>query len=136
MDEKEMGGHPQFWGKPGEPVPTVDPEDLKTLWQIAKDADARHPGKKVVIGIELIRRACKPGTNIEAVSYREGFLWMMSFLAPEDPRFRGNRKPDDAVFRAAAMVAAEWMGAGIVRQSPPFDVTEFLRLCGEENQTV
>jgi hypothetical protein len=41
---------------------------------------------------------------------------------------------DDAVFRAVAKVPAEWMGVGIVRQGPPFDVNEFLRLCGEETE--
>lgn len=130
MDEKEL------CGKPGEPVPTVDPADVKVLWQIMKDADARHPGKKVATGTDIIRRACKPGTNIQAVGYRAGFLWMMSYIAPEDPRFTRDCQPDGAVFRAAAMVPAEWMGVGIVRQGPTFDVTEFLRLCGHENQTV
>jgi hypothetical protein len=99
-----------------------------------KDADARHPGKNVAVGIDLMRRACRPGTNIESVSYRAGFLWMMSYIAPEDPRFTRDRQPDEAVFRAAAMVPAVWMGVGIVREAPPFDVKEFLWLCGEGNQ--
>jgi hypothetical protein len=137
MDEKlnrESHEPPPFGGKPGEPVPTVDPEDVKTVWQIMKDADARHPGKNVAVGIDLMRRACRPGTNIESVSYRAGFLWMMSYIAPEDPRFTRDRQPDEAVFRAAAMVPAVWMGVGIVREAPPFDVKEFLWLCGEGNQ--
>jgi hypothetical protein len=32
---------------------------------------------------------------------------------------------EDAVFRAAAKVPAEWMRVGFVREGPPFDVTEF-----------
>jgi hypothetical protein len=123
---------PPFGGKPGEPVPTVDPEDVKTVWQVMKDVDARHPGKSVAVGIDLVRRACRPGTNIEAVGYRVGFLSMMSYIAPEDPRFTRDRQPDEAVFRATAMVPAVWMGVGIVQQAPPFDVKEFLRLCGKE----
>jgi hypothetical protein len=137
MDEKlnrESQEPPPFGGKPGEAVPTVDPEDAKTVWQIMKDADAGHPGKNVGVGFDLVRRACGPGTNIESVGYRAGFLWMMSYIAPEDPRFTRDRQPDEAVFRAAAMVPAVWMGVGIVREGPPFDVKEYLRLCGEENQ--
>jgi len=137
MDEKlnrESREPPPFGGRPGEPVPTVDPEDMKTVWQIMKDADARYPGKNVAVGIELVRHACKPGTNVEAVGYRVGFLWMMSYIAPEDPRFTRDRQPDEAVFRATATVPAVWMGVGIVQQAPPFDAKEFLRLCGEGNQ--
>ncbi len=137
MDEKlnrESHEPPPFGGKPGEPVPTVNPEDVKTAWRITKDADARHPGKNVAVGIDVMRRACRPGTNIESVGYRAGFLWMMSYIAPEDPRFTRDRQPEEAVFRAAAIVPAVWMGVGIAREGPPFDVKEFLRLCGEGNQ--
>jgi len=56
---------------------------------------------------------------------------MMSYIAPEDPRFTRDCQPDEAVFRAAVMVSAVSMGVGIVREAPPFDVKEFLRLCGE-----
>jgi hypothetical protein len=51
-------------------------------------------------------------------------------------RNRREDEPDDAVFRAAAKIPAEWMGVGIVREGPPFDVNEFLRFCGEETETV
>lgn len=117
---------------PGEPVPTVDPDDAKTVWQVINDANVMHPGKNVV-GIEVMRRACRPGTNIEAVVERLGFLWMMSHIAPEDPRFTRDRQPDEALFRATAMVPAVWMGVGIVQQGPSFDVKQFLRLCEEGN---
>lgn len=106
MDEKlnrESHEPPPFGGKPGEPVPTVDPEDVKTVWQIMKDADARHPGKNVAVGIDLMRRACRPGTNIESVSYRAGFLWMMSYLAPED-RHGGRALERDCVVAEPVLV--------------------------------
>jgi uncharacterized protein YecT (DUF1311 family) len=68
------------------------------------------------------------------LAFKDAHLWMMSYIAPEDPRFTRDRQPDEAVFRAAAMVPALWMGVGVVREAPPFDVEEFLRLCGEGNQ--
>lgn len=74
-----------------------------------------------------MKQACKPGANVEAVYYRSTLIWFMSFMAPEDPRFVG--QPSDGVFHAADNVPAEWMGVGIVRDGPPFDVDEFLRLC-------
>lgn len=41
---------PMFGGKPGEPVPEVDPEDLKIVWKINRDLQARHPGQQVATG--------------------------------------------------------------------------------------
>ena len=134
MDEKFLNVDwtqepPRFGGEPGEPVPAVDPEDVKTVWQIGRDAQASN-GCGVAIGADLVEQACKPGAEIVAVSYRASFIWLMSFMAPEDLRFVG--QPSDEVFHAAAKVTAEWMGVGIVRDGPPFDVNEFLRLCEEE----
>jgi hypothetical protein len=120
---------PLFGGKPGEPVPAVDPDDVKSVWKLGKDAEAR--GSKA-IGDGLKRQACKPGADTEAVLYRTSLLWMMTQMPPEVlERFMREDQSNDAVFRAAAKVPAEWMGVGIVRNGPPFDVNEFLRLCGE-----
>lgn len=128
---------PKFGGKPGEPVPAVDPEDVKTVWRIGRDAQANHPGQTVAVGVDLMKHGCKPGADIEAVSYRSSLLSLINQIAPEQlVRFTREGQPDDAVFRAVAKVPAEWMGVGIVRQSPPFDLNEFLRLCGEETETV
>jgi hypothetical protein len=129
--DKELQEPPEFGGKPGEPVPAVDPENLKTVWQIGQDTLAGHQG--VAIGADLMKQLCKPGADIAAVSYRASLIWMVTQIAPEDmQRFTRDGQPDDAVFRAAAMVPAEWMGVGVVRQGPPLDVTEFLRLCSEK----
>jgi hypothetical protein len=128
---------PRFGGKPGEPVPAVDPEDVKTVWQIGRDVQANHPGQNVAVGADLMKHACKPGANIDAVSYRSSLVWLVNQIAPEQlARFTREGQPDDAVFHAAAKVPAEWMGVGMVRESLPFDVNEFLRLCGEETETV
>ena len=125
---------PMFGGKPGEPVPAVDPEDVKTVWQIVK---ARHPAQNVAVGVDVMKRACKPGADMEAVYYRASLLGMMTQTAPERlNRFTREGQPNDSVFRAAAKVPAEWMGVGIVRQGPPFGVNEFLQLCGEEIESV
>jgi hypothetical protein len=130
--ERVLQEPPNFGGKPGEPVPVVDPEDVKTVWQIGRDAQANHGGKNVAVGVDLMKDECKPGADIEAVSYRASLVWLITQIAPEHlARFTREGQPDDAVFRAVAKVPAEWMGVGIVRQGPPFDVNEFLRLCGE-----
>ena len=128
---------PPFGGKPGELVPEVDPDDVKTVWQIGMDAQANHASKNVAVGIDLIKHACRPEANIEAVTYRASSLWLMSQIVPEQfAKFTRDGQPDVVAFHAAAKVPLEWMGVGVVREGPPFDVNEFLRLCGEGTDTV
>ncbi len=119
-------------GKPGEPVPEVDPDDLKTIWEMSRDLEASHPGQHGAIGIGLIRQACKPGANVEATFYRASLLSLTKHFAPE--QWAGLAKDgqiDDAVFRAAAQTPMEWMGVGVVREGLPFDFDEFMRRARE-----
>lgn len=79
------------------------------------------------------RHLCKPGANIDAIGYRATFFWLMTQIAPQQfAAFTKDGVPINAAFHAAAKVPAEWMGAGVVRHSPPFDLNEFIRLCKEE----
>jgi len=128
---------PQFGGKPGEPVSEVDPADVKIVWQVQKDAKDPVHGMGAAVGAALIRQTCTPGADIAAVGYRTMNPQMMNQIAPEQlARFMRDGEPQESVFRAAAKVPVEWMGVGIVRQGPPFDVNEFLRLCGEKTEAV
>ncbi len=137
LDKGLQAPPPMFAGKPGEPVPAVDPEDVKTVWQIGIDAQANHPGKNLAVGVESMKHACKPGADIEAIWYRASLAWLITQIAPEQlARFMRDGQPNDAVLRAAANVPTDWMGVGVVRQHPPFDVNEFVRLCGEGKETV
>lgn len=122
---------PPFGGMPGEPVPQVNPEDLKILWRTQQELQARHPGLQAVAGRDLAQRICTEGAATDAVGYRMSLLWLLSQIASAQfAAFLKNGEPIDAAFRAAANVPAEWMGEGITQQAP-FDVDEFLRLCGE-----
>lgn len=121
-----------FGGKPGEAVPAVDLENVKSLWRIGTNVDTTDPGMVVVVGYYAMKQACQPNADMKAVWYRANFVWLMTLMAPEElAPFMQEGQPNDGVFSAAAKVPAEWMGVGLVRQGPPFDVNEFLRLCGE-----
>jgi len=121
---------PLFGGMPGEPVPKVDPEDLKILWRTQQEAEARA-GRQVALGKDLAQQICKTGADIQALGYRVNLLWLLSQIAPTQfAAFLKDGQPIDAAFRAAANVPAEWMGEGLTQQAP-FDVDEFLRLCSE-----
>ena len=130
--QKELREPPKFGGEPGEPVPEVDPDDIKTAWTAQHELEQRHPTGPAQLGAFAGQYLFKPGTDIQAVGYRATLIWMMTKFAPEQiAPYLKDGLPTDAVFRAASKVRLEWMGVGIVRQGPPFDVTEFLRLCNE-----
>ena len=54
-------------GNPGEAVPEVDPEDLKTCWEIYQEVQSMNPGKHVGVGAMVIKLAVKPGADIAAL---------------------------------------------------------------------
>lgn len=147
---------PKVGGEPGTPVPAVDPDDLKAVWEIYRDVKARHAGRGVAIGLSAMAASCKPGADVEAVAYRVGKLWFVIHFLPEQFAKQHEQKLlddaayeaalgqflpiglsndiregrlDDAFFRAGAKVSMRWMGSGIIHSSLPFDVDEFVRLC-------
>jgi len=124
---------PPFGGKPGEPVPEVDPDDLRTVWEMNRELQARSPGGGA-IDIDIFEQACKPGANVHATLYRSNLFWIVSMIAPAQwAMVTKDGQPTNAAFCAAAKVPMEWMGVGIVRKGPPFDVEQFVRLCAESS---
>jgi hypothetical protein len=113
------------YGRAGEPVPAVDPEDVTVVWEIGQESVKGHPQGNVAIGMEIFRRACKPAANVPAVTYRTGQIGILKLIQPEvmDPLVQDKPK---AVFRAAAEIPMDWIGGG-VRRGLPFDVDDFLR---------
>jgi len=120
-----QGNPPSFGGNSGEPVPDVDPEDLKTIWQLARDVQARHPGQNVATGLELVKAVCKPGANVQAVGYRSSMIWLLNQFGQERlAPWVKDEQVSDAVFRTMATIPMEWVGH-TPREGLPFDVEEF-----------
>ena len=120
-----------FMGNPGEPVPEVDPDDLKAFWQETRDFQARHAGQNYAIGWEAMKASCKPGANAYAVWYRSSMIWVLNKYAQEQlaPWVR-DEEVSDAVFRTMATIPMEWIGQ-TEREGLPFDVEEFFRRLSE-----
>ena len=132
LEPQSAASVPRFGGNPGEPVPEVDPDDLKTLWRETNDLQAQHAGQNVAIGLELMKTTLKPGANAEAIFYRSSMIWLLKQFAPDQlaPWIRDGQV-SDAVFRTIAMIPMEWIGH-TVREGLPFDVEDFFRrLSGE-----
>jgi len=114
---------PQFGGKPGEPVPEVDPEDLKEVWKTTRD------NRQTGFGAAAAAQRDKSQAILEATGYRASLLSAIQQLAPEKlAKFTKDGELQDCVFRAAAKAPMEWIGEG-PRPGLPFDVQEFLKLC-------
>ena len=123
MDEAQF--REMYSGKAGEPVPEVDPGDLKAVWELAREVKERHPEGGVAIGVDIYEQRCKPAANIPAVTYRASMLGMLCNVAPVamNPLIQDRL---DAVLRTAAQVPMEWIGQG-VRKGWPFDPDDFVR---------
>jgi len=128
MEEHERIRKLFGFGGAGEPVPTVDPEDVKAVWELFSDFEREHPGRPGAVGIEIFKRACSPGADIQAIIYRTQMMWVVRHASPEAlaPWTKDDRL-DDAVFRAIAETPMEWMGVGVPRQGLPFDADDFIR---------
>lgn len=120
------------FGRAGEPVPTVDPEDVKAVWELFSDSEKKHPGRPGAVGIEIFKHACSLGADIPAITYRAQMLWVLQHASPEAlAPWTKDEQIDDAVFRAIAETSMEWMGLGAPRQGFPFDPNDFLRRVSE-----
>ena len=118
-----------LFGKPGEPVPVVDPNDLKAVWKMRKEIERTHPGQHIAIALGVVEHTCKPGADAKAVSYRASLLAMiMTYGRDELADCLEGTEPTDAIFRAAAITKMEFMPVGVERQGPPMDVDQFMRI--------
>lgn len=118
-------------GNPGEPVPEVDPDDLKTYWQETRSLQTRYPGQDVSPSADMIKAICKPGVNATAVWYRSSMIWVLNKFAQErlTPCVK-DVEVSDAVFGTMATIPMEWIGH-TDREGLPFDVEEFFRRLNE-----
>lgn len=115
-------------GSPGEDVPIVDVADLKSVWGIHRDIEARHPGEQVGIGVDVLRRACNAGVDIGAVSYRLAMLGILAMsLSERLAPWKVDGEFPAAVFKVAATIPMKWMGIGVPQSSLPFDVDAFFQ---------
>lgn len=122
-----LGNSPSFGGNPGESVPEIDPDDLKTFWQEVRNLQARHHSQHVGIGDEVIKAICKPGANAEAVWYRSSMIWVLNQLPQEQVApWVKDEEVSDAVFLTMATIPMEWVGH-TEREGLPFDIEEFFR---------
>ena len=55
-----MDQPPLFGGEAGEPVPQVDPEDVKAAWGVGGDMERSHPGGQYGIDVRVFEAPANP----------------------------------------------------------------------------
>ena len=110
---------------PEGPIPVVDPADLRSVWEMWREFQARRPGEAVGFPVEMYKRACSPEANVGAVWFRVSLIAMLDKLGMLGP-WTHEGVVADAVFEVAASFPVNGMAIGVPRQGPPLDVQEFL----------
>lgn len=123
---------PDLWGsQEGDSVAAVNPVDLRNVWGMLRDSQARAGGQQGSIDSTAFERVCSPGADVMAVWYRASMLGVLQ-MWPESPLtpWTHNGELDDAVFQVAATFPMKNMVVGFVHDDLPFDVQEFLKQIG------
>jgi hypothetical protein len=122
---------PDLWESQEGNVPTVNPDDLKKVWQVSGDFETRNPGQSGAIGSTVYESICSPGADVTSVWYRASMLWVLKQMMPEVlASWTHDGHLNDVVFEVAATFPMEKMRTGVAREGPPFDVEEFARKIG------
>jgi hypothetical protein len=136
FEEPKPQEPPDLWAGSGEgdTFATVSPDDLRKVWQLFRDVQARTGGEHcgtASIDIRSFQRVCSPGANAMAVWYRASMLAVMQKF-PESPLtpWTHNGDLDDAVFQVAATFPMKKMAVGVEQEGLPLDVEEFVKRIG------
>jgi hypothetical protein len=111
---------------PGDPVPEVNPDDLKAFWHEVHRFGAGSLGQTVGFTTEYIERICTPGTDGRAAWLRASVILALQKIAPERlaPWTKG-QEVEDVVFGTMATIPMTWIrNAG---QPITWDVEDFFR---------
>jgi hypothetical protein len=124
---------PIFGGEAGEPVPSVDPEDLRAAFEAFRDAAKNHPDAKTLgaaaNGAAGIMPSVKAGADVKPLYFRSSFLQFFISRVPQSELspWVTDGLPDDVMFREMARIPMQWMAVGISQQGLPFDPDELMR---------
>jgi hypothetical protein len=118
---------------PNNTIPTVDPADIKALWQQSKDLEAQphQPGTIRMLNRKAV--ACSPGADIASVVYRLGMLELANTAMGLNFPVTLDGKPTYAVFKAFATIPMQGIpdGGG---NTPRFDVFELVKMILKESE--
>ena len=120
------------------PIPVANPSDLKALWKLQKDLEARHGRQGVIMGIGPDQQGIlSSGANFGDVFYRLSWLRHLQILGEAGHLsfpWIHDGEPEDAVIEALAIVPMTGRRPGVMYERPPFDVEELIRLIKKRSE--
>ena len=121
---------PGLWESQAGDVPAVSADDLKKVWQVSAELEAKNPGHGA-IGNTMYEDVCGPGADVTSAWYRASMLWVLKEMMPDVlASWMHDGQLDDVVFEVAATFPMAKMKTGVVREGPPFDVEGFVKRIG------
>jgi|SRR5215469_1596343 len=118
-----------FWGdSPSEDglVPSVDPTDLKNVWNMGREVQTHSPGQQVAVDRKIFQSVCGPNADATVVAYRAFILGMVERHGLLS-RWQHNGQLDDVIFELAAKFPIKRMSMGVPQRGLPLDVQEFVK---------
>ena len=121
-------------------IPAAHPADLKTLWKLQKDLEAQYGRQGVIMGVLGLaqQNVLNSRANFGDVFYRLSWLRHLQILSEAGHLnfpWMHDGEPEDAVFKALAIVPMTGRRPGVTYDRPPFDVEELIRLIKKESET-
>ena len=104
-----MANRPSLYNnlRSGIPVPQIDPDDLKRVWEFLRTVQATFssrqgekagaPAESFGIQSDLLAEHCSPGANVPAVMFRCQFLQLLVQKGLLAPWLQGG-EPDEFLF--------------------------------------
>lgn len=124
---------PDLWESQEGDVPAVSPDDLKKVWQMSAEFEARNPGQCGSIGSTVYENVCSPGADVTSVWYRASMLWVLKQMIPEQvAKWTHDGELDGVVSEVLATFPMKRMRTGMVYEGPPFEVEEFVKRIGAQ----
>ncbi|MGB7466235.1 MAG: hypothetical protein WBW14_25315 [Candidatus Acidiferrum sp.] len=119
-------------------IPAANPADLKTILKLQNDLEKQYGWQGVIMGIGFDQQGVlSPGANFGDVFYRLSWLRHLQILSEADHltfHWIHDGEPEDAVFKALAIVPMTGRRPGVMYDGPPFDVEELIRLIKRESE--
>jgi hypothetical protein len=113
-------------------VASVDPADLKNVWAMQNEVQARMQAHGLgrsggAISHDLYANACSPDADVKAVWHRVSILRLLAEHLGLLSSWLHDGKLDDVVFNVAAKFPIKRVPIGVLQQGMPLDVQEFIK---------
>lgn len=115
-------------------LPSVSPDDIKSIWAIFRDIQERFPGQQVLYAKDGYEKALSPGADFHAVHQRCSMLYFLRMMDSEKKISEIHRdEPSDVVYKVFATFPMERIKAG--QKGLPFDADKLAEQIANETSS-